>query len=99
MAGGGEFCSGELARLRGQAELHRDANQPRGGAHIELVHDLCAVVLDGLCLDPEAFGDVLASVTFSDQLQDLSLPRRERISIVLLTSQITLQDKVRDARV
>src|SRR5947208_4267771 len=69
-----------------------------GVRRVELLHDPCPVGLNGLGADAEELGDLLRRVTLRDELQDLTLPGRQRIRGQRRLRQVGLHQGARDAR-
>ena len=49
----------------------------RGSGGVELFLDVCAVGLDRLGAEVQAFCDILGACTIADELENLELPRAE----------------------
>lgn len=66
---------------RYQAVADRTAHQPRHIEDAEPLHDLAAVGLHRLDAQEQALGDLPGAVAFGDELQDLTLTRRQQLEL------------------
>ena len=75
---------------RDQSVADREAHQAWHVEDAEALHHLDPVALDRLDAEEEALGHLPGAQPFCDQLQDLPLPRRERVELGIPSSSAPL---------
>src|SRR2546427_3518428 len=79
-----------------QATADRIADEASGAVDVGFPHDPGPVRLGGLEADPLELGDLFRGLALRDQLEDLALPRRQRVGRHLRLGQVRLDDGLGD---
>jgi hypothetical protein len=73
---------------RNQTDAQSEPHQARNIMHVQDIHQLRAMVFDGLGADFQGFSDLLGVLAFGDKLEDFALPARQLFERAFLAGNV-----------